>query len=404
MREASPILMPKLGLTMTEGTIASWHVKAGDQVKTGDLLLVIETEKIATDIEAESDGQIESILVEEGATAPVGAVVARWHTTGASSADPTKATSAAPLQACPTPPVATAKAPARSSVGQQQRKLSTPLARRMARAHGIAWDQLQGSGPRGRIKASDVQRAVAQVPAGSPTSAATTLAGGIAREASAIERTTARRLTAAKQTIPHFYVLADADVTALTGLRKTLNDSGLAIKITFNHLLIVALARALAQMPEFNAIWSDETIVTLDAIDVGIAVDTDRGLYAPVMRNLGGKSLSQIVAEANGVIDSARSGRLGLKDMSGGAITISNIGMYGASHLVPIINPGQSAILGVGAVKQVFRPDADGKPDLRQEVGLVLSCDHRIHNGVHAARFLNLLVDLIQNPLRMLVI
>jgi pyruvate dehydrogenase E2 component (dihydrolipoamide acetyltransferase) len=169
------------------------------------------------------------------------------------------------------------------------------------------------------------------------------------------------------------------------------------------HFIAAAVGRALRRIPEVDAVWDNEEIVTLGATDVGIAVDTERGLLVPVLRNAGSLPLGGVAAATTELVQRARDGRLAADDLQGGAISISNVGMFGASYLVPIVNPGQSAILGVAATKQVFRPDADGRPVLKQEMGLVLSCDHRLLDGVKAARFLDLVVRLLQQPLSLLM-
>jgi pyruvate dehydrogenase E2 component (dihydrolipoamide acetyltransferase) len=402
MTAASAIIMPKLGLTMTEGVVASWRVGPGDQVRNGDILFIVETEKIATEIEAQGDGRIETIEVAEGTTVPIGAVVATWTGKGAAQlGGDQSAPMAAPDQPAP-PSVAQAPHPAPESGG---RIIATPLARRLARDADIALATVTGSGPRGRIKARDVETAIAARSA--VTRPATPPRGepaveGDRRTASALEKTVARRMTEAKQAIPHFYVLAEADVTDLLKLREQLNAMEGFTRISINHLVVAAVGRAIMRMPEINVVWNDDAFVQLSGSDVGMAVDTPRGLLAPVIRDAGTLSLEALARAANATAERARAGQLLAGDLVGGAIAVSNVGMYGASHLVPIINPGQSAILGVAGIKPVFRPDDNEQPVLRREVGLVLSCDHRVLNGVAAARFLDCITDFLRNPLGLL--
>lgn len=404
--------MPKLGLTMTEGLLASWNVKPGDTVKKGDVLFVVETEKIANEVEAQADGRIEEIAVSEGATVPVGAVVARW--TGPSEIAEAGAEGQAP-PAAPAAPQARAPAPADTA----ERIIATPLARRLARDAGFDLASVAGSGPRGRIKAADVEaaleaevgkpaeRAQAKPPAPAeakpaPPPSSPPPAAATRRPATSVEKVVARRLTASKQAIPHFYVLAEADLTAALTLRQELNAIGGFARISVNHLVVAAVGRALVRAPEMNVLWRDEEVVTLPDPDVGIAVDTPRGLLVPVLRNAGAITLDAVAKGAADLVERAREGRLRAEDVQGGAISVSNVGMFGASYLAPIIDPDQSAILGVGALKPVFRPDANGVPVLRQEVGLVLSCDHRVFDGVKAARFLDHVKTLLEQPLLLL--
>jgi pyruvate dehydrogenase E2 component (dihydrolipoamide acetyltransferase) len=391
MAGPAAIVMPKLGLTMTEGLLASWRVGPGDQVATGDVLFVIETEKIATEIEAQHSGRIGAILVPEGETAPVGAALATWAVEAAASAPAAKpARIAAPA---PAPETIPAAAPAAAG-----RLIATPLARRIARQHGLDLSHVAGSGPRGRIKLADVQAALASAPAASAPPATRNRR----RPATPVEQVVARRLTQAKQTIPHFYVMAEADVTQLLAMRAELNAGDAPVRLSLSHIVMAAVGRALAAQPDFNAVWDEGEIVTLAGSDVGLAIDSPRGLVAPVLRDAGEGHLDAVAAACAALIDGARAGRLVAGDFEGGAISVSNVGMHGASRLVPIINPGQSAILGVAAARPVFRPDAQGRPELRQELGLVLSCDHRVLDGVRAAQFLDAIVRTLEHPLQLL--
>ena len=385
MDAAAAIVMPKLGLTMTEGLIASWRVAPGDAIKTGDILFVVETEKVANDIAAEADGRIAKILVGEGETAPVGAPVATWS----SATEPTSA-------------------PARAA-----RVVATPLARKHANAHGVDLSAVSGSGPNGRVKAADVAAAIASAPrseiaapaarpVSQPEPPAPARAGERRRPASAIEKVTARRLAELKRDIPHFYVQAEADVTGLLDFRDKMNCDPTATRLTLTHFVVAAVARALAEAPESNSVWRDGEIILFDEIDIGLAVDTERGLVAPVLRGVDRLGLDALASTAMRLVRTARDGRLVLGDMEGGAITVSNVGMFGVSRLAAIINPGQSAILGVGAVRPTFRPDETGAPKLCQELGLVLSADHRVWDGVRAARFLDSIVRRLEHPLRLL--
>lgn len=403
MTSSSAIIMPKLGLTMTEGVVASWRVGVGDLVRNGDVLFVVETEKIATEVEAQGDGQIETIEAVEGTTVPVGAVVATWTGKGAVQSGDGDQRALAPAAGQPDS-VAAMQAPRAAPAGGA-RIIATPLARRLAREAGIPLTALTGSGLRGRIKARDVETAIAAksaaIQAVEPR-CAEPANDGSRRAASGLERTVARRMTEAKQAIPHFYVLAEADVTSLVKLRDELNAMEGFTRISINHLVVAAVGRAIVRMPEINAVWSDDAFVQLSSSDVGMAVDTPRGLFAPLIREAGSLSLEALARAANAIAERARAGQLLADELAGGSISVSNVGMYGASHLVPIINPGQAAILGVAGIKPVFRPDADDQPVLRREIGLVLSCDHRVLNGVAAARFLDCVSDILRNPLGLL--
>jgi pyruvate dehydrogenase E2 component (dihydrolipoamide acetyltransferase) len=391
MSAAGVIQMPKLGLTMTEGLLASWSVAPGDLVKAGDVLFVVETEKVANEIVAEQAGRIGALLVAEGETAPVGAAVATWDGAAATEA-PTRAEPAQEAQA----PLTSAQAPARR---QGHRIVATPLARRLAKEKAIDLAQVSGSGPNGRIKAADLT-SVAPAPTEAPAPEAPR--SGRFRKTSSIEKVAARRLTESKRDIPHFYVLAEADVSSLLQFRDRMNRDKSALKLTLTHFILAAVVRALEEAPENNAIWRDGEIELLDDIAVGLAVDTPRGLVAPVLRSMERLGVDALANAANALVVCAREGRLAPRDFEGGAVSVSNVGMFGATRLAPIINPGQSAILGVGAVKPVFRPDANGAPKLAEELAFVLSADHRVWDGVRAARFLDAIVRRLQDPLLLL--
>ncbi|MCG7361563.1 2-oxo acid dehydrogenase subunit E2 [Roseomonas sp. ACRSG] len=369
----SDILMPKLGLTMTEGLLAEWRVQPGDAVRQGDILFVVETDKIATEIEAAGDGEIRHRLVEAGETVPVGTPVARW--TG-------EAPEAGEERATPPPP----------------RVKATPLARRMAREGGLDLAAIKGSGPGQRIKAADVARVLASRPEEAPRAVP-------AGEAMALDRvrlTAARRLAEAKREIPHFYVGAAAEVSRLLALRDELNAHPGAARVTLTHAVVAAAGRALLEEPDLNRVWAEDSWVQLENPDVGVAIDTPRGLFAPVLANAGRWPLDVVASRMNAMVARAREGRLAHGEMSGGAITVSNVGMHGARFLVPIVNPGQSMILGVGAVESLFRPDPEGRPALRRELTLVLAADHRVLDGAAAAGFLARIVANLEQPLRLL--
>lgn len=421
MASSATIVMPKLGLTMTEGKLAEWRIKPGDSVKAGQILFVVETDKIANEIEAQAAGEVIDLLVPAGETVPVGAPVMRW--TGPGTAAGPEATVPAPAQA-PAPPsrpaaaapaaaVQAAAAPVALAVGSPAagsggRILATPLARRLAREQGIDLGGIAGSGPRGRIKAADVATAsTAARPrptvAGAAAIGAPAGAAGLAGVVpDAIHAAMARRMVQSKRDVPHFYLASEAEVTALLDIRRQLNGLDGYPRVTLNHLVVAAVGVALREMPQANRIWLDGRIVAFDSTDVGIAISTPRGLFAPVLRDAGRIGIDRVATGADALAEAARNGRLGAQDMEGGAITVSNAGMFNVTRFAPIINPPQAAILGVGSVRELFRPDAEGRPSLKREMGLVLSCDHRILDGVAGLALLNRIIEILQAPLRLL--
>ncbi|WP_205215638.1 dihydrolipoamide acetyltransferase family protein [Azospirillum brasilense] len=412
------LVMPKLGLTMTEGVLAEWRVSPGQPFRSGDVLLVVETDKIASEVEADSDGVLIETTIPAGETVAVGTPIARWSADGAGAApapEPaeTPAAKAAPIPA-PTPGAANARplpAPVRSN---GERILSTPLARRRAEGLGVDLAAVTGSGPRGRIKVADVEAAAQTRPTPQPAPQPEPQAPKIETPAgerskpTTLQATVARRLTAAKRDVPHFYLAAEAEVTELAALRDRLNadtESGLQ-RISMTHLVLAAVGRALAVMPEMDRVWDDEApggaILALGRGDIGMAVDTPRGLVAPVLRGAAALPLDRLAEEAAALTRRARDGRLTEEDFQGGAVTVSNAGMHNVTYMTSIINPGQSSILGVGSVRSVFRPDAAGAPVLKRELGLVLSADHRLFDGVTALAFLNRIIAGLERPFRLL--
>ncbi|WP_349017892.1 dihydrolipoamide acetyltransferase family protein [Azospirillum brasilense] len=408
------LVMPKLGLTMTEGVLAEWRVSPGQPFRSGDVLLVVETDKIASEVEADSDGVLIETTIPAGETVAVGTPIARWSADGAGAAPAPEPAEAPAAKPAPTPVAANARplpAPVRSN---GERILSTPLARRRAEGLGVDLTTLAGSGPRGRIKVADVEAAAQTrptpqpAPQPAPPAPKIETSAGERSKPTALQATVARRLTAAKRDVPHFYLAAEAEVTELAALRDRLNadtESGLP-RISMTHLVLAAVGRALAAMPEMDRVWDDEpsggAILALGRGDIGMAVDTPRGLVAPVLRGAAALPLDRLAAEAASLTRRARDGRLTEEDFQGGAVTVSNAGMHNVTYMSSIINPGQSSILGVGSVRPVFRPDEAGAPVLRRELGLVLSADHRLFDGVTALAFLNRIIAGLERPLRLL--
>ncbi|RJP17364.1 MAG: 2-oxo acid dehydrogenase subunit E2 [Deltaproteobacteria bacterium] len=404
------LLMPKLGLTMAEGLIIEWKVAPGQAFAKGEPLLVVETEKIAMEIEAEFTGMMAEILVSQGSIAPVGSVIARWRATAdteeASRRSPASATrpSGGDIEVRPSaaghPIVSVSVLPVPPP---ESRPKGTPLARRLARQHGIDLDSVRGTGPSGRITVADVE-AAAKASALPPIvdaqkgSAAPSIDLGTRVPAGPIQAAMARRLTAVKQEVPHFYLAAEAEVTTLLALRESLNTDPGYPRITINHMVVAAVGRALLDLPLANRVWDDGQLVTFASTDVGIAVHTPRGLFVPILRDAGRAKLDAVAEESARLVEKAREGRLEANDMTGGAMAVSNAGMFNVSYMTPIINPGHSAILGVASVRRIFRPDAGGRPALRQEIGLVLACDHRVFDGFAGLELLNRVIAGLENP------
>jgi pyruvate dehydrogenase E2 component (dihydrolipoamide acetyltransferase) len=428
----SDITMPRLSDTMQEGTIARWLKKAGDEIKKGDILAEIETDKATMDLEAYEAGTLQQVLVQEGETVPVGQTVARIGS-GAVSKDE-EAEKIAPAQS----PASAAKtggdgesatdevpsvsertteqdAHVQSSGSKTAQNgggktiKASPLARRMAEEHDIDLSQVKGTGPGGRIVRDDIEDVLEQgvPPAPAPTLAvpqqetptSTALPEAELVKLSRVQLLIARRLTESKQTIPHFYVSSEIDMTDMLALRQALNanlgEEG--VKVTVNDLIVKACALALEKFPEVNSSLKEDHFVRYKHINVGIAVDAPIGLVVPVIRDTNTKGVRTIAREAKALIAKARANKLAPIDLEGGTFSVSNLGMMDASQFIAVINPPQAAILAIGATRKQFVP-VDGQPVIRDLMTVTMSADHRILPGSTVARFLQEVKQLLQNP------
>lgn len=418
------LVMPKIGLTMTEGLLSEWHVAPGDNFSKGQLLYTVETEKVANEVEAENDGRLIKILIAEGETAAVGTVVAQIagnsgdqetpeKNDASVKAEQTQTVSGSTITGVEDAPSAR-KMMAEHGLDRHEmeatgrdgrvlkedvlRVIATPLARRVARNENVPLHGLSGSGAGGRIKVVDVEAA-----ARASEQNADTTHGALQEEIpDAARLATARRVTASKRDIPHFYVTHEAEISALMALRQELNSGQSQMKISVTHMLIKAIGLTLAELPHLNRIWSDDRIITFDRADVGMVTETPHGLRIPVLRDIGSVPLDHVTGMAHDVANRARGEKLTSADVGDSVIAVSNVGMFGVSSLTPIINPPNAMILGVGVDRRLFRPGADNAPELRHELTLTLACDHRIIDGADAARFLSYLVDVIEQPIRLL--
>ena len=385
---------------MTEGTVVEWLVRPGQAVQPGDLLYICETEKIANEIATDEAGTIASLVVAAGDTVPVGTVLATW--VGAEGAVGAGAES---TRAAPSPAAAIATVSAEAiglpSAGDR-RRLATPHARKLARARGIDLALVPGSGPKGRIKAADVLAAARSAAPAVPAPRAPA-AEAVGVPMSAAQRTVAARMAQSKREIPHFYLDAAADIGALLELHRTIKQRPGCAALTVTHWIVQALGVALEEEPLFRRVWHEDGLLELPGSDVALAAATDKGLYVGVARKVGTRSLLANSAALDDITQRARSGRLGPEDSGGGATCVSNLGGTRVRHVFPIILPGQSSILGVGRTESLFRPDAHGQPVIKQELGLVLACDHRVLNGIDGARLLDAVITRLEDPLSLLL-
>jgi pyruvate dehydrogenase E2 component (dihydrolipoamide acetyltransferase) len=422
--------MPKLSDTMEEGTIVEWKKKSGEQVKQGDVLAEVESDKATFDLEAESDGVL-NILVEQGVPAKIGAPIARigdgsepapsQPAPAPAVAEPAAQALAAEVveqeaRAEETPaqasPVQTAPAPAavRDGEGAAADVKASPLARRLAAEMGVDIASLKGTGPDGRIVKEDVLAAggARSAPARKPAAAPTPRPAGPdveVLEPTRMQATIARRMLESKTTVPEFTVTVEARVDLAVSMRQQLKDSvpG-ADKVTMTDMLVRACALALRKFPEVNASWVDGRFHRKRAINVGLAVAPSQGmgLLVPVVHDADMKDLIQISIESRQVIERARSGRPAEGDLSGATFSISNLGMYGVDEFVAIINPPEAAILAVGTIKDVAVVEG-GHVVPGKVMRMTLSVDHRVFYGATAAQFMAEVKRLIENPVTLVV-
>jgi pyruvate dehydrogenase E2 component (dihydrolipoamide acetyltransferase) len=426
------ILMPALSPTMTEGNLAKWLKKEGDEVHSGDVLAEIETDKATMEVEAVDDGKIGRILVPEGAQGikvhePIALLLGEGEDASAIEKFRVPAPQPAPVAESsvesvqPMPAVSAAPAKERGN----GRIFASPLARRMAQQAGLDLAAIRGSGPQGRIVKSDIEAAlspgrVAPAPAPARTGVApqpapaapalskervAALAGNpryTERPLSAMRRVIARRLTESKQSVPHFYLTSDCEIDALLKIRTELNAKSDAYRISVNDFVIRAAALALRQVPAANASWSDDAILLWDTVDIAVAVALDDGLITPIVKMADRKGLATIANETKDLVARARAGKLKLEEFQGGTFSISNLGMYGVRDFAAVINPPHGGILAVGAGEQraVVK---DGALAVATVMSCTLSCDHRAVDGAVGAQFLAAFKKLVEDPLTMLL-
>jgi pyruvate dehydrogenase E2 component (dihydrolipoamide acetyltransferase) len=408
MGSIQPLVMPKLGLTMTEGALVEWRVGPGDAFSVGDILFVVETDKIANEIEAEASGRMVEILVPAGESKDVGAIVARVDYEGKEAVSASKPAEPDPKRAeprQPPPPSPSPRAADPVNSPGQQRIRATPLARRLAKEKGVDLSTLTGSGPRGRIKAIDIEQAR---PAHDGSADVTARASAPAMAFTEVELgrnqlVAARRTARAKAEIPHFYLTANVTLDALSALRAEVNASGAWPKTTMTHWMVAAIGRALSELPQARRVMRDDRVVEFAESAVGVVADLDGELFIPVVGAADTRSVGQIAAAMGALVERARNRSLRQQDIAGAAVSLSNLGMYGIDSLTPVIDVEQGMILGVGRTTQVLRPGPDGSPIARGEATLTLACDHRIHNGVFAARFLGCVAAFLEAPMRLLL-
>jgi pyruvate dehydrogenase E2 component (dihydrolipoamide acetyltransferase) len=416
---AEIIYMPKLSDTMTEGVVAEWTKKVGDKVASGELLAEIETDKATMEFESFYDGVLLHIGVEKGKTAPVNAILAIIGEAGedisalianAGSAAPVVEAAKEEVKATPAPvaevktapaPVATpaAVAPAANSNG---RVIASPLAKKLAEEKGVDISTVAGTGEAGRIVKRDVdhyvpytpaQRSFSAAPAGQESFTDVTI--------SQMRKTIARRLAESKFTAPHFYLTMDIDMDNAIKSRKSLNAIE-GVKVSFNDMVVKAVAMALKQHPTVNSSWLGDVIRQNHHVHIGVAVAVEDGLLVPVVRFADTKGLTQIGAEVKDFAQKAKDKKLQPSDWEGNTFTISNLGMFGIEAFTAIVNPPDACILAIGGIKEV-PVVKNGQVVPGNVMKVTLSCDHRVVDGASGSAFLQTFKNYMENPVNMLV-
>ena len=423
------VLMPALSPTMKTGHLVKWHKKEGDRVEIGDLLAEIETDKATMEVEAADDGTLGAILVVEGTkNVAVNTPIAMLLQDG-ESMDTPPSQKAKPVNNGKIPDVPMQDPVASLSTKEiphpnnddTTRVKASPLARRMAKQSGISLDLLQGTGPSGRIVKRDVENALlappslltarasgsdlpmSPLPVSTPTSLTqeNTLFSGYepdfdVQPVSGMREVIAQRLWESKHQMPHFYLSLDVDMSSVMSLRKRFID-GQDVKLSLNDFVLKAVAHALACVPEVNSAWASEGIRHYTRVDLAVAVSIEGGLVTPVIRDATSKGLKNLSIEMKELASKARAGSLKPEEFQGGTFTVSSLGMFGIDVFSAIINPPQAGILAVGAVKEV-PVVRSGQVVVQPRMTLTASVDHRVVDGVIAARFLGKIKAFLEGP------
>ena len=434
---ASLITMPKMSDTMEEGVIASWLKKEGDKVEAGDILAEVETDKATMELEAYEDGTLLYIGIKEGDAAPIDGVIAvvgeegadykkllKAHEQKSSGGgekkkeaksekveDKSSESKADSGSAKPSPP---AEATNKQKNGKDSGRIfASPLAKKIAKDKGIDLAEVEGSGGNGRIIKSDVenftpkQKSQESVKQDSSSEKAINIPQVVGEESyeevkvSQMRKTVAKRLSESKFTAPHFYVTMEINMDKAMEARKSINEMS-PVKISFNDMVIKAVAASLRQHPKVNSSWMGDKIRRNNHVHVGMAVAVEEGLLVPVIRFADNKSLSHIAAEAKDFAKKAKNKELEPKDWEGNTFTVSNLGMFGVEEFTAIINPPDACILAVGGIKQTAVVK-DGQLVPGNVMKVTLSCDHRVVDGAVGSAFLQTLKGLLGDPVRILI-
>lgn len=403
------IIMPKLGQTMEKGKIVRWLKKEGEKVGKGEVILEIETDKAVLEVEARDSGVLRKILAKEGDVVPVAQVIGYITRDGEDVPEISLEKKGEATQEA----AHIAEIP-REAEGKVEREIkASPLAKKIAKERGIDLTQINGTGPGGRITEKDVLEYIARMEA-KKTAAAVPREEAIMApppeefqvvSISGMRGAIARKMAYSKANIPHFYIGAEVDMTEAARLRDELIpiiESKVGVRLSFTHMIVRAVALALREHPQLNAVCDGENIKISKNINIGIAVGLEDGLIVPVLKNADSLDLAQTAAKVEKLVSKAREKRLSEDEFTGGSFTISNLGIFDVDSFTAIINPPEVAILAVGKIRD--KPAVvDGEIKIRKMMNLTLSADHRAVDGVIAARFLNRVKTLLEKPYSLLL-
>lgn len=411
---ATPLPMPKLGLTMEEGTILKWRKGEGEAVEKGEIILDIQTDKVEYEVESPDGGLLLKTLAGEGDVVPCGTDIAvigeggeDISSFGSTSAKAPVGTESEAAEALPTPPPAPSTpapapvAPAAAQPAHAGRIFASPAARRVARELGIDFRTLKGSGPGGRIVQADVRAAAASGLPSAPLAAASgpaAVAGST--PLAGMRKIIAERMLSSWSQVPRITMQAEVDLTNLLAVREASRqawENDLGVKVSINDLILFYTARAVRRCPAVNVRLTENALEQMQDVNIGVAVAVDQGLMVPVIRGADQKSIDAISRESRALAEAARAGALGLDALEGGTFTVSNLGAFGVDHFSAIINHPESAILSVGAAREraVVR---NGEVVARTTAFVGINADHRLVDGAPAAEFLSTLKEMLEHP------
>jgi pyruvate dehydrogenase E2 component (dihydrolipoamide acetyltransferase) len=408
---ATDVIMPALGVAQEKGTLLSWHKTEGQSVTKGEPLMEIETDKATVEIEAPASGILSNVTASAGDEVPVGNRIAvilapgemavpaesqvprpRIESEAGSGSEPSTHNLQSKPVAQPNPPISPFDK-GRSKGDFAIRILASPAAKRIAKERGIDLESLKGSGPEGAVLAEDVVRACS----GRTTAPAEAVKVKEIAQLTPMRRIVGERMIKSKQTAPHFYLSMDADMTEVTRRRNTLKEKGESLVPSINDFILGACAHALRDFPTLNAAFTDHGVEIYSDINIGLAVALEEGLVVPVIRNADRLSLEELAKYSRELADKAQKKKLFPLDYDRGTFTVSNLGMFGVDNFIAIINPPQCAILAVGQVAPCVVPFGEGIA-VRSMMTMSLSADHRVVDGALAARFLQEVKRLLENP------